>query len=66
MILVYKKELECIHLSIYLLITLFVIVVPNSISFLFKNIFILIKIETKIEYNKIKSTRKYFELCLTV
>ena len=26
----------------------------------------LIKIETKIEYNKIKSTRNYFELSLTV
>ena len=29
-------------------------------------IVILIKIGTKIEYNKIKSTRNYFELCLTV
>ena len=29
-------------------------------------IVVLIKIETKIEYNKIKSTRNYFELCLTV
>ena len=27
---------------------------------------VLIKIETKFEYNKIKSTRNYFELCLTV
>ena len=29
-------------------------------------IVVLIKIETKIEYNKIKSTISYFELCLTV
>ncbi|MCL2938086.1 MAG: hypothetical protein MGU50_16745 [Trichodesmium sp. MAG_R02] len=29
-------------------------------------IVVLIKIETKIEYNKIKLTRNYFELCLTV
>jgi hypothetical protein len=29
-------------------------------------IVVLIKIEIKIEYNKIKSTRNYFELCLTV
>ena len=30
------------------------------------NIVVLIKIETKIEYNKIKSDRNYFELCLIV
>ena len=43
------------------------------LAFWFKNnsmkarfIVVLIKIETKIEYNKIKSTRNYFELCLTV
>ena len=29
-------------------------------------IVVLIKIEIKIEYNKIKSTRNYFELFLTV
>ena len=29
-------------------------------------IVVLIKIEIKIEYNKIKSTRNYFELYLTV
>ena len=29
-------------------------------------IVVLIKIETRIGYNKIKSTRKHFELCLTV
>jgi hypothetical protein len=28
--------------------------------------FFFIKIETKIKYNKIKLTRNYFELCLTV
>ena len=56
-----------------------VIVVASSVSFLFKRtifswqnllmsivIVVLIKIEIKIEYNKIKSTRNYFELCLTV
>ena len=29
-------------------------------------IVVVIKIKTKIEYNKIKSTRNYFELFLTV
>ena len=50
----------------------------NSVLFLFKRtifswqnllmsivIVVLIKIQIKIEYNKIKSTRNYFELCLT-
>ena len=46
---------------------LFVIIVPNIVLSLFQiTIIVLIKIETKIEYNKIKSTRNYFELCLTV
>jgi hypothetical protein len=31
-----------------------------------KYIVVLIKIKTKIESNKIKSARNYFELCLTV
>ena len=40
----------------------------GSLSLMIKitDIVVLIKIETKIEYNKIKSTKKYFELCLTV
>ena len=37
MILVNLKELECIHLSIHLLMKLFVIIVQSSVSFLFKN-----------------------------
>ena len=53
MILVNQKELECIHLLTHLDLEIIPIVV-------------LIKIETKIEYNKIKPTRNYFELCLTV
>jgi hypothetical protein len=46
--------------------------IPFLIELLFNllsqmiTIVVLIKIETKIEYNKIKSTRNYFELCLTV
>jgi hypothetical protein len=36
------------------------------ISYQLLFIVVLIKIETKIEYNKIKSTRNYFELSLTV
>ena len=39
----------------------------TKMNFLVKRIIvILIKIETKNEYNKIKLTRNYFELCLTV
>ena len=46
---------------------LFVIIVPNIVLSLFKiTTIVLIKIEIKIEYNKIKSTRNYFELCVTV
>ena len=37
-----------------------------KVAHFFIFIVILIKIETKIEHNKIKSTRNYFELCLTV
>jgi len=36
MILVHKKELECIHLSIHLLMKLFVIIVSNSVLSLFE------------------------------
>ena len=38
----------------------------EQLSSLRKSMVFLIKIETKNEYNKIKSTRNYFELCLTV
>ena len=61
------KRARMICLSIHILIKLFVIIVPNIVLSLFQiTIIVLIKIETKIEYNKIKSTRNYFELCLTV
>ena len=36
MILVNQKELECIQLSIHLLMKLFVIIVQSGVSFLFK------------------------------
>ena len=38
----------------------------EQLSSLRKSMVVLIKIETKNEYNKIQSTRNYFELCLTV
>jgi len=36
MILVHQKELECIQISINVLMKLSVIIVPSSVSFLFK------------------------------
>ena len=57
MILVHEKELECIRLSIHLLMKSFVIIVPNSVLSLFEITIFLYGVIKK-KFNKKKIARR--------
>mgnify|MGYP001028898860 len=59
MILVHEKELECIRLSIHLLMKSFVIIVPNSVLSLFEiTIFLYGVIKKKFNKKKLLAVKQ--------